>query len=107
MITDHSSVGFEFLQLDRPVVRIEVPKLLAEANVNPEYVQLLAEASTTVTTATETVRAVETSLANPDHRSEFRKTIASELFHSPGNATSLAVQELYDLMGLEAPGLRV
>lgn len=107
MITDHSSVGFEFLLLDRPVVRIEVPKLLAEANVNPEYVQLLAEASATVTTAAEAVRAVEASLASPDLRSEFRQAIASELFHSPGHATSLAVQELYDLMGLEAPGLRV
>jgi hypothetical protein len=107
MITDHSSVGFEYLLLDRPLVRIEVPKLLQEANVNPEYVKLLAEASSTVTNAVEAVRAVEDSLSRPGHRSETRRAVAAELFHNPGNATSLAVKELYELMDLEPPGLRV
>lgn len=107
MITDHSSVGFEFLLLDRPVVRIEVPKLLEEANVNPEYVKLLADASSTVKTSSEAIRAVAASLAQPGDRSETRRAIAAELFHSAGNATSLAVNELYELLDLEAPGLRV
>ncbi|HKS09676.1 MAG TPA: CDP-glycerol glycerophosphotransferase family protein, partial [Pyrinomonadaceae bacterium] len=107
MITDHSSVGFEYLLLDRPVVRIEVPKLLQEANVNPEYVELLADASLTVKTASEAIRAVERSLAQPGDRSETRRAIATELFHSAGNATSLAVNELYELLDLEASGLRV
>jgi CDP-glycerol glycerophosphotransferase (TagB/SpsB family) len=103
MITDHSSVGFEYLLLDRPLVRIEVPKLLAEANVNPEYVELLAQASATVRSASEVIDAVERSLANPHLRSDARRRIATELFHSAGNATSLAVKELYELMDLEAP----
>lgn len=107
MITDHSSVGFEYLLLDRPLVRIEVPKLLQEANVNPEYVKLLAESSSTVTNAVEAVRAVEDSLSRPGHRSETRRAVAAELFHRPGNATSLAVKELYELMDLEPPGFRV
>ncbi|HSE31981.1 MAG TPA: CDP-glycerol glycerophosphotransferase family protein [Pyrinomonadaceae bacterium] len=107
MITDHSSVGFEYLLLDRPVIRIEVPKLLQEANVNPEYVELLAEASQTVRTAGEALCAVEQSLAHPKEKSEARRAIAAELFHSPGNATSLAVKELYELLELEAPELRV
>jgi CDP-glycerol glycerophosphotransferase len=107
MITDHSSVGFEYLLLDRPLVRIEVPKLLREANVNPEYVELLAEASLTVRSAGEVLGAVEMSLAQPEQRSESRRAIAAELFHSPGNATSLAVKELYDLMDLAVPDLRV
>lgn len=107
MITDHSSVGFEYLLLDRPVIRIEVPKLLQEANVNPEYVELLAEASQTVRTAGEALSAVEQSLTQPKEKSEARRAIAAELFHSPGNATSLAVKELYELLELEAPELRV
>ncbi|HKV36830.1 MAG TPA: CDP-glycerol glycerophosphotransferase family protein [Pyrinomonadaceae bacterium] len=107
MITDHSSVGFEYLLLDRPVVRIEVPKLLQEANVNPEYVELLADASLTVETASEAIRAVERSLAQPGDRSETRRAIATELFHSAGNATTLAVNELYELLNLEPPHLRV
>jgi len=107
MITDHSSVGFEYLLLDRPVVRIEVPELLKEANVNPEYVELLAEASHTVRTSGEAVGAVEQVLAEPNQKSTARRAIAAELFHSAGNATSLAVKELYELLDLEAPALRV
>jgi CDP-glycerol:poly(glycerophosphate) glycerophosphotransferase len=107
MITDHSSVGFEYLLLDRPLVRIEVPKLLEEANVNPEYVKLLAEASLTVNTSAQVISAVEESLAQPAHNSETRRAIATELFHSPGNATSLAVKELYELLDLDEPASRV
>ena len=107
MITDHSSVGFEYLLLDRPLVRIEVPKLLAEANVNPEYVELLAEASLSVRTAGEAVSAVEHGINDPDQKSQARKTIATDLFHSAGSATSLAVKELYELLDLDAPRLRV
>ena len=107
MITDHSSVGFEYLLLDRPLVRIEVPKLLAEANVNPEYVELLAEASLSVRSAGEAVSAVEHGINDPAQKSQARKEIATDLFHSAGSATSLAVKELYELLDLEAPGLRV
>lgn len=107
MITDHSSVGFEYLLLDRPLVRIEVPKLLEEANVNPEYVELLAEASLSVRTASEAVYAVEHGINDPDQKSQARQTIATDLFHSAGSATSLAVKELYELLDLEAPKLRV
>ena len=103
MITDHSSVGFEYLLLDRPLVRIEVPKLLEEANVNPEYVELLAEASANVNSVPQTLKAIEQSLAEPHLRSVARRRIAEELFHSAGNATSLAVNELYELLDLEAP----
>lgn len=107
MITDHSSVGFEYLLLDRPLVRIEVPKLLEEANVNPEYVELLAEASLSVRTAAEAVSAVGHGINDPAQKSQARKEIATDLFHSAGSATSLAVKELYELLDLEAPGLRV
>jgi len=103
MITDHSSIGFEYLLLDRPVVRIEMPRLLEQANVNSEYVQLLASASATVRTAREAVMAVEHSLEEPRRHSEERTKVAAELFFSAGNATSLAVRELYELLDLEEP----
>ncbi len=100
MITDHSSIGFEYLLLDRPLVRIEVPALLKEANVNPEYVTLLADASMSVRTPTEVIRAVERSFAEPMMKSETRKAVAADLFYGPGEATSRAVRELYDLFEL-------
>ena len=102
MITDHSSVGFEYLLLDRPLIRIEVPKLLEEANVNPEYVGLLSDASLSVRTAKEAIKSVERCLAEPTQKSEARRAVAAELFHDPGNATALAVSELYELMELNA-----
>jgi len=101
MITDHSSVGFEYLLLDRPLVRIEVPKLLKEANVNPEYVDLLANVSLSVRTTDEALRAVERSLAEPHGKSAARRTVAADLFHGAGKATSLAVAELYELLELD------
>ena len=45
MITDHSSAGFEYLLLDRPLVRIHVPELIRASNINEEYVAMLIEAS--------------------------------------------------------------
>src|SRR5262249_18653462 len=42
MVTDHSSCGFEYLLLDRPLVRIDMPGLISLANVHQDYVDLLA-----------------------------------------------------------------
>jgi len=100
MITDHSSVGFEYLLLDRPLVRVEIPELLAKANVNRDYIELFSNVSTTVRGVDEVVSAVERSLADPYHLSKARQAVASDLFHRPGNATALAVKELYDLLEL-------
>ena len=51
MVTDHSSAGFEYLLLDRPIVRIHLPALLATANVHPDYARLLADCADNVTSA--------------------------------------------------------
>jgi hypothetical protein len=103
LITDHSSIGFEYLLLDRPVVRIEEPELIAKTNINPEYVELLREASTTVSNAEEAVEAVERSLAEPARQSVARKAVAGELFYKPGTATVRAVRELYEVLELDPP----
>ena len=59
MITDHSSAGFEYLLLDRPLVRIHVPELLRGSNINEEYVRLLADAARSVDGPSDALRAVE------------------------------------------------
>jgi hypothetical protein len=101
LITDHSSVGFEYLLLDRPVIRIEVPELLHKTRVAAEYVELLRCASTTVTPESDIVRAVESSLLEPHRQSSSRLAVASELFYQPGTATARAVRELYEVLDLE------
>ena len=103
LISDHSSVGFEYLLLDRPLIRIEMPELIRRANIGPEYVELIGTASTTVRTAAETIAAVERALAGPAELSQARRSLAAELFHEPGRATDRAVDELYALMELTVP----
>jgi len=100
MITDHSSAGFEYLLLDRPLVRINVPALLRGSNIGEEYVRLLADASRSVDDARGAVRAVDLALANPLEGSATRRAVAAELFHNPGGATARAVDELYEAMEL-------
>ena len=107
MITDHSSVGFEYLLLDRPVIRIEVSELISKTDINPVYVKLLREASTTVRNVSETIAAVEKCLGDADALSESRRAVAKELFYEPGTATARAVRELYDVIELDPPDATV
>ncbi|HXI89886.1 MAG TPA: CDP-glycerol glycerophosphotransferase family protein [Blastocatellia bacterium] len=103
LITDHSSVGFEYLLLDRPVVRIDIPELIARTDINPEYVDLLREASITVRDVGETIAAVERCFGDSYSQSASRRAVASELFYEPGMATARAVRELYDVIELDPP----
>ena len=104
MISDHSSAAFEYLLLDRPLIRIEMPELIARTNIPADYVTMLAEASTTVRTVPEILSGVEQGLANPGLLAQTRRIVAEELFYKPGTATTRAAQELYDLMEL-APAI--
>ena len=101
MITDHSSVGFEYLLLDRPLIRIHVPELIKNTDIEPSYVDLLASASTSVTDVAETVAAVERGFVDAREKSATRVAVANEMFYKPGTATERAVHELYELMELE------
>lgn len=100
MITDHSSSGFEYMLLDRPLVRIEMPELLRQANIHGDYVELLAAASLNVRTAAETVAAVDRALADPEAHSKERRATAESLFYKPGSATARCAAALYEVVNL-------
>lgn len=100
LVTDHSSIGFEYLLLDRPLVRIAMPQLISGANVAEEYVSLIADASTTVESAVGVVAAVDRAVSSPAHLSGARRAVAEELFYGPGTATDRALDELYALIEL-------
>src|SRR5215510_6203894 len=100
MITDHSSVGFEYLLLDRPLIRIHVPELIQNTDIEPSYVELLASAATSVTSVDEVPAAVERGFMEPGENSATRVAVANEMFYKPGTATERAVRELYELMEL-------
>jgi hypothetical protein len=101
MITDHSSSGFEYLLLDRPLIRIHIPELIELANIHADYVALLAAASESVGDVPRTVRAVEKALADPHSRSVSRRAVAADLFHDPGGATQRCAAALYEAIDLE------
>ena len=100
LITDHSSVGFEYLLLDRPLIRIHVPELLKNTDIEPVYVELMTEAASTVFDVDGLVTAVEESFAKPRAKSESRKAVAGEMFYKPGTATARAITEMYDVIEL-------
>jgi hypothetical protein len=98
MITDHSSVGFEYLVLDRPLIVYHAPELAAAARINPEKIELLRSAATVVETTTELVRAVREELTSPARLSRQRRRVATEMFHAPGTATDRAVALVCELL---------
>jgi hypothetical protein len=102
MITDHSSVGFEYLLLDRPLIRIYRPALIEMANIHPDYVRLLGEAALSVDTLDQTLEAVDRALTDPADKSTTRQSVAADLFYQPGTATARGVAALYEAIGLDA-----
>jgi len=103
LITDHSSVGFEFLLLDRPVVRIHLPELIAATDIEPFYVDMLSRASMPAINVEQVMNAVEQSFQDPQQLSDTRELVAREMFYKPGTATDRAVAEMYEVLELELP----
>lgn len=98
MVTDHSSVGFEFLVLDRPLIVFDAPDLASAARVNHEKVMLLRSAATVTRTPAETARAASSAVANPAAQSAARRRVAREMFFEPGAATNRAVQVVREFL---------
>jgi CDP-glycerol glycerophosphotransferase (TagB/SpsB family) len=105
LVSDHSSVGFEYLLRDRPLVRIEVPELIERAGIPEEYLNLMTAASITVRNAEEVVRSVERGFADPGQQAQTRREVAADLFYRPGGATRRAIRELYHVFELSEPAL--
>lgn len=97
LITDASSVANEFALLDRPIVFLDVPRLLEEARAVGANLDLQTwgrRGGVLVKTPDEIVQAVAESLAEPQRLSPVRRAIAQDLFFNPGRATDAAVSWL-------------
>ena len=102
MITDHSSAGFEYLLRDRPIVRIHRPELIREANIHPDYVELLASVvGIGRRPSTRRCAPFERGLASPDALGDTRRAVAADLFYRPGGATARAIRHLYEAIELD------
>jgi CDP-Glycerol:Poly(glycerophosphate) glycerophosphotransferase len=98
LVTDHSSIGFEALALDRPVIVFEAPDLPQAARINPEKIELLRSASDVVTTPAELAVAAAAALVHPGRRAPDRRRVAQQIFYAPGGATARAVAVVYELL---------
>ena len=98
MVTDHSSVGFEYLVLDRPLIVYDTPDLARVARINPDKITLLRSAAAVAATPADVTRLAREALARPRAQSTVRRRIAGELFHDPGRATERTVQVLRELL---------
>jgi CDP-glycerol glycerophosphotransferase (TagB/SpsB family) len=100
MVTDHSSIGFEFCLLDRPLVIFDAPDLPRLARINPEKIALLRSAARVVRTAVEVGPAALAEVADPESLGDRRRAVARDMFHEPGTATERALAMVYDLLDL-------
>ena len=100
LVTDHSSIGFEFCALDRPLIIFDAPGLIELARINVEKVRLLRSAAVVVADTTSLAAAVRQALAAPAALSPERRRASSEVFYRPGGATARALRLVYELLEL-------
>jgi hypothetical protein len=103
MVTDHSSIGFEYLTLDRPLIVYDAPDLARVARINPEKIALLRSTATVVHTPRELADAAQAAMHDGRRLSTRRRQVASEIFHDPGRATGRALDACYELLELPVP----
>lgn len=98
LVTDHSSVGFEFLVVDRPLLVFDAPDLVRAARINPAKVVQLRSAATVVSTTSALQAAALAALRDPTRGSETRRRVAEDMFFEPGGATARAVELACELL---------
>lgn len=94
LISDASSVASEYSLLDRPIVFLDVPKVIAAARRKGSLVDLNTygrKTGITVRRAAEVPGVVRWFLEHPGYRSPLRRAMAGDLFYGPGGATDRAV----------------
>lgn len=94
LISDASSIANEYLLLDRPLIFLDVPTLLASAAGEDDRLDLDTwgrKGGTVVRDVAEVQRAVAEGLANPQAQSQIRTAITRDLFYNPGTATDAAL----------------
>ncbi len=94
LISDASSVSNEYSLLDRPMVFLDVPQLLAAMTKKGVALDLDTwgrKGGETARWPDEAVEAVDWSLAHPRHAKAVRRAMAKDLFFAPGRATENAV----------------
>jgi hypothetical protein len=102
LISDASSVSNEFSLLNRPMVFLDVPKLLARARKRSNSALDLdtwgRRGGPVVKSSEDVVQQVDDELQHPERHEEVRRQMAADLFYNPGQATETAVNWLQETL---------
>jgi hypothetical protein len=104
MVTDHSTIGFEFALLDKPLVVFDAPDLLHFARINAEKWHQLRGMADIARTVDELPAVVAHALAAPERHAAARRAATKELFAHAGRATQRALAVISELLELDAVG---
>jgi len=103
LLTDASSVAVEYCLLDRPIVFIDVPKLLKKVLEQGAPLDLTTygrKIGSLAKNAGEVAPAIERALGDSDRQSELRRTMARHVFHAPGGAAERVTNVTLHAAGL-------
>ncbi len=103
LISDASSVASEYSLMDRPMIFLDVPGLIARARKRGGMVDLRTwgrRGGVTVRRPAQAVVAIRKALANPGRGGRIRRAMARDLFFDPGHATDRAVAWILKKLGV-------
>lgn len=104
LLSDASSVAVEYTLLDRPIVFIDVPKLLKNVLKRGAPLDLETHGrkiGRVARTPEEVVAEIERGLADPVAQSELRRQTAAEVFSAPGRAADRVAEIVRWSAGLQ------
>lgn len=102
LLTDASSVAFEYTLMNRPIIHFEVPEIMEGRYSHMFDLETWGlKGGDMAGSADDLLEMVPRLLEDSSEKSEIRQAIAKDLFHQPGKATANAVRRIYELVGLE------
>ncbi len=97
LLTDASSVAVEYTLLDRPIVFLDVPRLLDHVRKRAPNLDLDTygrRIGRVATSARQAISVIESAFRDPECEGELRRAMARHVFHEPGGA----VQRVRDVV---------
>jgi len=101
LITDISSVGFEFLQLDRPIVFMTFEGQMVRWEGVCDLETWGRKIGVCVDSAAALPAALDRELGDPNHMQPIRKAACADIYYNVGTATDAGMAALYKILGME------
>ena len=104
LMTDASSVAFEYTLVDRPLVFLDTPRLFQHVEKRAPALDLQTygrNIGVIVADPREVVAQLTHSLAHPDEQGALRRAAAAHIFHRPGHAAERVAGVVLHAAGLE------